>query len=72
MTKISSLRQNRQDGGVSISGQGMDRRIEKKTPIGRKLMYVGAGMLALLFSWWLISTLLGGRSLSVNSERIAV
>jgi len=50
----------------------MDRRIEKKTPIGRKLMYVGAGMLALLFAWWLISTLLGGRSLSINSERIAV
>ena len=50
----------------------MDRRIEKKTPIGRKLMYVGAGMLALLFAWWLVSTLLGGRSLSVNSERIAV
>jgi len=50
----------------------MDRRIEKKTPIGRKLMYVGAGALALLFAWWLVSTLLGGRSLSINSERIAV
>ena len=72
MTKISSLRQNRQDSGVSVSGQGMDRRIEKKTPIGRKLMYVGAGALALLFAWWLVSTLLGGRSLSINSERIAV
>jgi HlyD family secretion protein len=72
VTKISSLRQNRQDGGVSISGQGMDRRIEKKTPIGRKLMYAGAGALALLFAWWLVTTLLGGRSLSINSERIAV
>jgi len=72
VTKISSLRQNRQDSGVSVSGQGMDRRIEKKTPIGRKLMYVGAGALALLFAWWLVSTLLGGRSLSINSERIAV
>ncbi len=72
MNKISSLRQSRQDGGVSISGQSMDRRIEKKTPLGRKLTYAGAGLLALLFAWWLISTLLGGRSLSINSERIAV
>jgi HlyD family secretion protein len=72
VTKISSLRQNRQDGGVSISGQGMDRRIEKKTPIARKLMYAGAGVLALLFAWWLVTALLGGRSLSINSERIAV
>ena len=72
MNKISSLRQNRQDGGVSISGQGMDRRIEKKTPLSRKLMYGGAAVLALLFAGWLISALLAGRSLSVNSERIAV
>jgi HlyD family secretion protein len=50
----------------------MDRRIEKKTPIARKLMYAGAGVLALLFAWWLVTALLGGRSLSINSERIAV
>jgi len=72
VNKISSLRQNRQDSGVSVSGQGMDRRIEKKTPIGRKLMYGGAALLALLFAWWLISTLLAGRSLSIDSQRIAV
>lgn len=72
MTKISSLRQNRQDAGVSVSGQGMDRRIEKKTPLSRKLMYAGAGVLVLLFAWWLVSTLLAGRSLSINSERITV
>lgn len=57
---------------MSVSGQGMDRRIEKKTPIGRKLMYGGAGVLALLFAWWLVSALLGGRSLTINSKRIAV
>jgi HlyD family secretion protein len=50
----------------------MDRRIVKKTPLGRKLMYGGAGVLALLFAWWLVSALLGGRSLSINSERITV
>ena len=29
-------------------------------------------MVALLFAWWLVDALLSGRSLSVNSERIAV
>jgi HlyD family secretion protein len=72
MSKISSLRQTQGDGGMSISGQGMDRRIEKKTPLGRKLAYGGAGLLALLFVWWLVTALLGGRSLSINSERISV
>ncbi len=72
MTKISSIRQTQQDSGSSISGQGMDRRVEKKTPMGRKLMYGIFGLLVLLFAGWLVSTLLAGRSLSVNSERIAV
>jgi HlyD family secretion protein len=72
VTKISSIRQTQQDSRSSISGQGMDRRVEKKTPIGRKLAYGVAGLLVLLFAGWLVSTLLAGRSLSVNSERIAV
>lgn len=72
MTKISSLRQTQRDAGMSVSGQGMDRRIEKKTPLGRKLMYGGAAVLVLLFVWWLVNALLGGRSLSINSERITV
>ena len=72
MTKISTIRQKQQGSGSSISGQGMDRRVEKKTPIGRKLMYGAVALLVLLFAGWLTSTLLAGRSLSVNSERIAV
>ncbi len=72
MTKISNLRQAQQDGHRSISGQGMDRRVEKKTPLARKLTYAAAGLLVLLFAGWLASTLLAGRSLSVNSQRIAV
>ena len=72
MTKISSIRQTQQESGSSISGQGMDRRVKKKTPMGRKLMYGILGLLVLLFAGWLVSTLLAGRSLSVNSERIAV
>jgi HlyD family secretion protein len=72
VNKISSLKPAKQDKRGSISGQGMDRRIAKKTPLGRMLVYGVAGLLALLFVGWLVSTLLAGRSLSVNSERIAV
>ena len=72
VNKISSLKQPRPDGGVSVSGQGMDRRIERKTPLGRKIGYGAAAVLALLFLWWLVGALLGGRSLSINSERISV
>jgi HlyD family secretion protein len=50
----------------------MDRRIEKKTPLGRTLMYGAAAVLALLFAWWLTNALLAGRSLSINSERFSV
>ena len=72
MNKISSLKQAKQDSRGSISGQGMDRRVARKTPLSRKLMYGIAGLLVLLFAGWLVSTLLAGRSLSVNSERIGV
>ena len=72
MNKISSLRQAQQDGRNSISGQGMDRRVARKTPMSRKVMYAVGGLIVLLFAAWLVSTLLAGRSLSVNSQRIAV
>lgn len=55
-----------------MSGQGMDRKVAKKTPIGRKVAYVVAGLLVMVFAWWLIDTLLSGRSLSINSQRIKV
>jgi len=57
---------------VNLSGQAMDRRVEKKVSLGSKLGYVAAGVMAIAFAWWLTTTLMGGRSLSVNSERIAV
>ena len=72
MNKISSLKQPRPDGSAAVSGQGMDRRIERKTPLSRKIGYGAAAVLALLFAWWIVDTLLGGRSLSVNSQRIIV
>ncbi len=72
MNKISSLNEARPESGVSISGQSMDRRIERKIPLSRKLAYGAGAVLALLFVAWLVSALMGGRSLSINSERIAV
>ncbi|MDJ0812321.1 MAG: efflux RND transporter periplasmic adaptor subunit [Woeseiaceae bacterium] len=72
MSKISQLAENRSSQGVNISGQGMDRVVAKKTPWGRKAAYGLGAILAALFVYWLVDTLLGGRSLSVNSQRVMV
>ena len=50
----------------------MDRRVEKQTPLGRKIGYGAGAILVIAFVWWLAGMLLGGRSLSVNSQRIIV
>ena len=57
---------------MGMSGQGMDRKVAKKTPIGRNVAYAAAGLLFIVFAWWLIDTLMSGRSLSINSQRITV
>ena len=57
---------------MGISGQGMDRRVEKKTSYGRYAAYAAGIIVALMFVWWFIDTLMGGRSLSVNSQRVTV
>jgi len=72
MNKISKLSDNRSASGISISGQGMDRKVEKKMPVGRKLGFAGLVVLAAVFIWWLADTLTGGRSLSVNSQRVTI
>lgn len=72
MSKISQLAENRATQGVNISGQAMDRAVARKMPIGRKLGYGAAAILAALFIYWLVGMLLGGRSLSVNSQRIFI
>ena len=72
MDKIRKIREVREPGGVGVSGQGMDRRVEKKTSYARFGAYAAAGIAALLFAWWFVDTLLGGRSLSINSQRITV
>ncbi|MBT8106738.1 MAG: efflux RND transporter periplasmic adaptor subunit [Gammaproteobacteria bacterium] len=72
MSKISQLAENRGTQGVDISGEGMDRVVAKKMPIGRKIGYGAAAILAALFIYWLVGMLLGGRSLSVNSQRVFI
>jgi len=41
-------------------------------PLQRKLVIGGAVIVVLLFAWWVFDTIAGGRSLSVNSQRIVV
>jgi HlyD family secretion protein len=69
---ISKIAKPTVEGPVNISGQGMDRRVEKRTPLGRKIGYGAVAILIIAFVWWLAGMLLGGRSLSVNSQRIIV
>lgn len=70
MNKISSIAEPNNDSGISISGEAMDRVVAKRTPPGRIVGYVLAGVAALIFLWWLVGALLGGRSLSINAQRI--
>lgn len=72
MDKIRKLKSTTQPLGMGISGQGMDRKVEKKSPWTLKAGYAGAALLVIAFGWWFVSTVSGGRSLSINSQRISV
>jgi HlyD family secretion protein len=72
VSKISKIASDREDKGINISGHGMDRIVEKRVSRGRLAVYGIGGIAALVFVWWLTSALLGGRSLSVNSQRVSV
>ena len=72
MSKISKIAASHIDTSINISGQGMDRVVEKKIPRSRMVMVGLGGIAALIFVWWLVGALLGGRSLSVSSQRVAV
>jgi HlyD family secretion protein len=72
MDKIRKLKTQNTPASMGISGQGMDRKVERKTPITKKLGYGAAVLLLVAFGWWFIDTLMGGRSLSINSQRIQV
>ncbi len=72
VTKISNLAAQSTNPAAHISGQGMDRQVEKRTSPVRKVAYGVALILFIAFVWWLAGLLLGGRSLSVNAQRISV
>jgi HlyD family secretion protein len=72
VNKISQLSGAHKRDGISISGEGMDRVVEKQMPVSRKVGFGIVAALMLIFAWWLINTLLDGRSLSVDAGRIAV
>jgi HlyD family secretion protein len=72
MDKIRNLKDKTYSPGMDISGQAMDRKVVKKKPITKKLGYAAAGLMVVTFAVWFVDTLLGGRSLSVNSQRIIV
>jgi HlyD family secretion protein len=50
----------------------MDRVVKKKQSPGRILAYAGAAIAIVAFAWWLTTTLIGGRSLSVNAQKVYV
>jgi len=72
VNKVSKLSKTPGNEGLSISGQAMDRVVEKKMPLNRMIGWGMAAVLLLVFAWWLVNTLLDGRSLSVDSQRITV
>ena len=72
MEKIRKIRDAREPAGMGVSGQAMDRRVERKVPHSRYAAYAATGIAVLAFAWWFVDTLMGGRSLSVNAERITV
>jgi HlyD family secretion protein len=72
VSKVSQIAESRNDPAVSISGQGMDRVVEKKRPPARIAAYAALAVALAAFAWWLVDMRLGGRSLSVNAQRVFV
>ena len=72
VSQISKMPATKQPRKVGLSGERMDRRVEKKTSYRQYAGYAAAGVAALVFMGWLYGALTGGRSLSVDSQRIIV
>ncbi len=72
MDKIRNLTGQTKPPGMGISGQAMDRKVAKKTPLTKRLGYLAGAVFAVTFIGWFVDTLLGGRSLSIDSQRIIV
>ena len=50
----------------------MDRVVERRIPRARLVAYGVLALVLLAFVWWVAGQLLGGRSLSVNADRVFV
>lgn len=72
MSTISKISKDDPARRPNISGQGMDRKIEKKASPLRYVQIALAVTVAAALGYWLIQTLGQGRSLSVNSQRIEI
>ena len=72
MSNVSKMAETAKTRNVNISGQSMDRVVKRRMPMSKKIGFGVAGLLALLFAVWLFDMLTGGRSLSVNAQRIQV
>ena len=72
MDKIRKLREANGPAEIGISGAGMDRRVEKKVSRKQIAIYAAIGIVLVAFAWWFVDTIAGGRSLTVNSQRIAI
>ncbi len=72
VSRISRIDDSQPERQVNISGHGMDRPVARKISLTRWIGYGVAGVLALVSVLWLADMLLGGRSLSVNAQRISV
>ena len=75
MSKVSNIAASHSKAGpagngIRISGQGMDRVVEKRTSRGRLAAYAGVAVAVIAFAWWLTDTLSAGRSLSINAQRV--
>ena len=72
MDKIRKLRETPNTSGMGISGAGMDRRVEKKVSRNQIATYAAIAVAVAAFAWWFVDTISGGRSLTINSQRIAI
>jgi HlyD family secretion protein len=54
------------------TGEGLDRRFEKKTWTRKRLMMLGGIVLFLILIAWGFSTTLGGRKLNIETDKITI
>ena len=72
MDKIRKIRDQGYSPATGVSGQAMDRKVERKMPLSRKIAFAAAAIVVVVFIAWFTDTLLSGRSLSVDSQRVKV